>query len=77
MAPKDPINGERGKTFAPGELADGSVVTMTEDEAAVALGQREADEAAFDSMLDRHDEDDFEDDLDDLSDLDDEDEFAE
>lgn len=74
MAPKDPINGERGKTFAPGELADGSVVTMTEDEAAVALGRREADEEAFGQMLDG---DDFEDDVDDLSDLDDEDEFAE
>lgn len=73
MAPKDPINGERGKTFAPGEDADGTVTTMTEDEAAVALGQRQADEAAFGQVLDG---DDFED-VDDIDDLDDEDEFAE
>lgn len=70
MAPKDPINSERGKTFAPGEQADGSINVMTEDEAAIALGQREADEDAFDGMLEG-------DDVDDLSDLDDEDEFAE
>lgn len=73
MAPRDPLNGERERTFAPGEQADGSIVSMTEDEAAVALGQREADEQAFGQMLDG---DDFEDE-DDISDLDDEDEFAE
>lgn len=63
--PKDPINGERGDTFAPGQQADGSINSMTEDEAAAALGRREADEAAFDGMLEG-------DDVDDLSDLDDE-----
>lgn len=65
MAPKDPINGERERTFAPGEQADGSINAMTEDEAAAAIGVREADEDAFDGELEG-------DDPDDLSDLDDE-----
>lgn len=67
MAPKDPISGERGKTYAPGEQEDGSIVSMTDDEAAAALGEREADEKAFGLMLDG---DDFEDE-DDISDLED------
>ena len=50
-----------------GQMSDGSILAMTPDEAAAALGQREADEEAFGAMLDGED-------IDDISDLDDDDE---
>lgn len=66
MPPKDQISGSReNDNWAPGQLADGSIPVMTPDEAAAALGEREAYEQAFDAMLD-------DDDIDDISDLDDE-----
>lgn len=68
MPPKDPISSSReNDNWAPGQLADGSILAMTPDEAAAALGQREADEEAFGAMLDGED-------IDDISDLDDDDE---
>lgn len=55
--------------IAPGSNADGAVVSMTLDEAAVSIGRRDADEEAFAELL--GDETAIED-LDDVSDLDDE-----
>lgn len=68
--PKNQITGERGDIYAPGQQADGSINSMTVEEALKALGQREADEEAFAQMLDGED-------LDDVDDLDDEDESEE
>lgn len=60
--PKDPIRGERDEDrWGIGERSDGSINVMTEDEALRALGQREADEEAFDAEMDGVDQDDFSD----------------
>lgn len=62
MDPRDPIEGARGDDrWGIGERSDGSVDVMTEDEALRALGQREADEEAFDAEQDGVDQDEFSD----------------
>ena len=51
----DDAEGERpADGFAPGAV-DGKVAMLTPDEAAQLLGEREADEEAFDEMLDPED----------------------
>lgn len=57
-------------SFAPGSV-DGKVVMLTLEEAAKLVGERDADEEAFDKVLDGMNAEAIEED-DDLSDLDDE-----
>jgi hypothetical protein len=38
--------------WAPGQMDDGSIAAMTEEEAKVAKIERDADEAAFEQLLD-------------------------
>lgn len=65
--PKDPIASSReSDNYGIGQMDDGRIDVMTPDEAAAAVGERDAYDEAFD------DEDEFEEDLDDVSDLDDE-----
>lgn len=57
------VEGERpADGIAPGSDEGGKVVMLTPDEAAKLLGQRDADEEAFDELLDPDDLSDLEDD---------------
>lgn len=50
-----------GDDWAVGEMTDGTVDSMTEDEARLAAAERDAYDAAFDELLDDDEEDDFSD----------------
>lgn len=58
----DPKDVDGKSKWAPGEMADGSIDVMSEKEAAASKVDRDADEEAFDRLIE---------DEDDLSDLDD------
>lgn len=69
------VEGDRpADGLAPGAGADGMPKMLTLDEAAQAIGERDADEEAFAKLLPGYDADLDEEDLDDVSDLDDDEE---
>lgn len=48
----DEIEDTEGKSkWAPGEMADGTIPVLTPDEAAKLIGERNADEEAFNALL--------------------------
>lgn len=53
--------------WAPGQMTDGSISILTPDEAAAAIGERDADEEAFNALLGDDGEESLELDLDALS----------
>lgn len=65
--PRDPIDGPReDDRWGVGETADGEVDVMTVDEALKRLGQRQADEEAFDAEQDGETPGEIDDDFSDL-----------
>jgi len=47
----DPEDTEGKSKWAPGQMADGSISIFTQDEAAKLVGERNADEEAFNDLM--------------------------